>query len=95
MYGWHADPPLTPAILEKCRALLQHVYDEGPHPNAFIPSPKHYTIYWSTGLQVYSYSLYYTPLPHTRLNNQQGMDPNNNICFFLKKARARSAPLLP
>ena len=25
---------LTPAVLEQRRALLQHAYDEGPHPNA-------------------------------------------------------------
>jgi hypothetical protein len=34
MYGQHADPPLTPAVLEERRALLQHAYEEGPHPNA-------------------------------------------------------------
>jgi hypothetical protein len=34
MYGKYADPPLTPAVLEQRRALLQHTYDEGPHPNA-------------------------------------------------------------
>ena len=27
-------PPLSPAVLEERRALLQHTYDEGPHPNA-------------------------------------------------------------
>ena len=31
-YGLWAN--LTPAVLEQCRALLQHAYDEGPHPNA-------------------------------------------------------------
>ena len=31
---------LTPAVLEERRALLQHAYDEGPHPNAFFSSPK-------------------------------------------------------
>jgi len=31
-YGRHVD--LTPAVLEGRRALLQHAYDEGPHPNA-------------------------------------------------------------
>ena len=34
VYGAHVDPPLTPAVLEQRRALLQHTYDEGPHPNA-------------------------------------------------------------
>ena len=34
MYGQCAYPPLTPAVLEERRALLQHAYDEGPHPNA-------------------------------------------------------------
>ena len=29
--GWVS---LTPAVLEQRRALLQHAYDEGPHPNA-------------------------------------------------------------
>ena len=34
-YGQHkANPHLTPAVLEERRALLQHAYDEGPHPNA-------------------------------------------------------------
>ena len=28
------NPHLTPAVLEQRRALLQHAYDEGPHPNA-------------------------------------------------------------
>ena len=32
-YGRGANP-LTPAVLEQRRALLQHAYDEGPHPNA-------------------------------------------------------------
>ena len=34
LYGRYAHPPLTPAVLEQRRALLQHAYDEGPHPNA-------------------------------------------------------------
>ena len=34
MYGQVANPPLTPAVLEERRALLQHAYDEGPHPKA-------------------------------------------------------------
>jgi hypothetical protein len=34
MYGQHANPRLSPAVLEERRALLQHAYDEGPHPNA-------------------------------------------------------------
>ena len=35
MYGQGATrPPLSPAVLEERRALLQHAYDEGPHPNA-------------------------------------------------------------
>ena len=29
-----ANPPLSPAVLEDRRALLQHAYEEGPHPNA-------------------------------------------------------------
>ena len=33
-YGQRADPPLNPAVLAERRALLQHAYDEGPHPNA-------------------------------------------------------------
>ena len=33
-YGGWAIRPLTPAVLEQRRALLQHAYDEGPHPNA-------------------------------------------------------------
>ena len=33
-YGERAIPPLSPAVLEERRALLQHAYDEGPHPNA-------------------------------------------------------------
>ena len=33
-YGEYADSPLSPAVLEERRALLQHAYDEGPHPNA-------------------------------------------------------------
>ena len=33
-YGSWAHPPLAPAVLEQRRALLQHAYDEGPHPNA-------------------------------------------------------------
>ena len=33
-YGQFADPDLSPAVLEERRALLQHAYDEGPHPNA-------------------------------------------------------------
>ena len=33
-YGDSVHPPLTPAVLEQRRALLQHAYDEGPHPNA-------------------------------------------------------------
>ena len=33
-YGSWANHLLTPAVLEKRRALLQHAYDEGPHPNA-------------------------------------------------------------
>ena len=33
-YGQLAYPPLSPAVLEERRALLQHAYDEGPHPNA-------------------------------------------------------------
>ena len=33
-YGQGVNPRLTPAVLEECRAALQHVYDEGPHPNA-------------------------------------------------------------
>jgi hypothetical protein len=33
-YGEYARPPLAPAVLEERRALLQHAYDEGPHPNA-------------------------------------------------------------
>ena len=34
VYGQYAYPRLTPAVLEERRALLQHAYDEGPHPNA-------------------------------------------------------------
>ena len=34
LYGQQTDPLLTPAVLEERRALLQHTYDEGPHPNA-------------------------------------------------------------
>ena len=34
MYGEDVNPPLSPAVLEERRALLQHAYDEGPHPNA-------------------------------------------------------------
>jgi Ankyrin repeats (3 copies) len=34
LYGLLANTPLTPAVLRKRRALLQHAYDEGPHPNA-------------------------------------------------------------
>ena len=34
MYGEFAYPKLSPAVLEERRALLQHAYDEGPHPNA-------------------------------------------------------------
>ena len=33
-YGLRVLPNPTPAILERHRALLQHAYDEGPHPNA-------------------------------------------------------------
>ena len=33
-YGRYAYPIPTPAVLEQRRALLQHAYDEGPHPNA-------------------------------------------------------------
>ena len=33
-YGQFAEPPLSPAVLKERRALLQHAYDEGPHPNA-------------------------------------------------------------
>ena len=33
-YGRWANTPLTPAVLEQRRALLQNAYDEGPHPNA-------------------------------------------------------------
>jgi hypothetical protein len=33
-YGRHANPLLSPAVFEERRALLQHAYDEGPHPNA-------------------------------------------------------------
>ena len=33
-YGGDVRPLLTPAVLEERRALLQHAYDEGPHPNA-------------------------------------------------------------
>ena len=33
-YGQFADAHLNPAVLEQRRALLQHAYDEGPHPNA-------------------------------------------------------------
>ena len=33
-YGEEVNPPLTPAVLKERRALLQHAYDEGPHPNA-------------------------------------------------------------
>jgi Ankyrin repeats (many copies) len=33
-YGEFARPPLSPAVLEERRALLQHAYDEGPQPNA-------------------------------------------------------------
>ena len=33
-YGRWLRPPLTPAVLKQRRALLQHAYDEGPHPNA-------------------------------------------------------------
>ena len=32
MYGRHVN--LAPAVLEERLALLQHTYDEGPHPNA-------------------------------------------------------------
>ena len=33
-YGDSVYPPLAPAVLEERRAMLQHAYDEGPHPNA-------------------------------------------------------------
>ena len=33
-YGEGVYPDLSPAVLEERRALLQHAYDEGPHPNA-------------------------------------------------------------
>ena len=33
-FGECVYPPLTLAVLEERRALLQHAYEEGPHPNA-------------------------------------------------------------
>ena len=33
-YGEFVYPRLSPAVLEERLALLQHAYDEGPHPNA-------------------------------------------------------------
>ena len=33
-YGVCLNTPLSPAVLEERRALLQHAYEEGPHPNA-------------------------------------------------------------